>query len=228
LGRTDAEPKKQDFCGRYVAFPETARLLSDKYPTAQTWLDFNKDGTFEFHDIPSSRLGDGDHATGTEKGTWKFSESPGRIVSGERGILPLEVKGEKPPYLIEMWNFTYRCPMRFCTNPGQSPAVHAYAVLSMMDWVFQGLIAFSILVLPFFLPEGSGGRAVGYPLLIILAWGLWRMAYFDPEMSNDVPGIGYLVAALVYPWVGKAIYAIRWRIRRTRVGEKSTGQPLPG
>ena len=227
LTRTSAEPKRQDFCGRYIPFPETARLLSEKYPGAQTWLDFKNDGTFAFNDIPRNRPGDGDHATWIETGTWRFSKYPGRIDAGEGGILPLELKGERPPYLIELWNFAYRCPMRFCKTPAQSPAVRAYAVLSIMDWVFQGIIACSILVLPFVLPEGAASRALGYPFLAMLAWGFWRMAYFDPVMGNDVPGISYIIIALFYPWVGSVIYAVRQGVQSRR-NKKSKLQACPG
>ena len=214
LDRTTSVPSTRDFCGRYVPFPDTARALERNYPGSQTWLDYKPDGSFEFHGIPTSRTGE----TGlvNDHGTWKLGDGSGAFSLtdlGTRGFSFVDLLGQKPPYAIELWDFQHNSPMRFCINPNQSPLVAAYKAVSVTDWLFQGVIAFSILILPILLPKGAHFRSVGYPFLVIVAWGLWRMAYFDPVMDNDVPGVGYIIAALAYPWIARVIYAVRWALK---------------
>jgi hypothetical protein len=154
-------------------------------------------------------------------GKWK-------IENGQRGISitildgagdpirSFDLKGQKPPYVIETWNEKHLCTIGFCINPLQSPAIAACASLSVTDWIIQGLIAISVLVLPFFLGPGSGIRVFGYPFLIILAWGIWRMLYFDVATNNGVPGGGYLVIAFAYSLVASGIFAVRCAVLHSK------------
>jgi len=217
LNKTIDEPKIEQFCGRYIPMPDTARLLRDDYPGTQTWLEFNRDGSFAFNAMPTAS----GNATEMEHGKWE-------IENGQRGIsitildgagdpiTSFNLKGQKPPYVLETWNEKHLCTMGFCTNPQQSPAIRAYTSLSITDWVIQGFIAISVLVLPFFLHPGSGSRAFGYPFLIILAWGIWRMFYFDVATNNGVPGGGYLVCAFAYALVASGIFAVRCAVLHSK------------
>ena len=84
------------------------------------------------------------------------------------------------------------------------------------DYVIEGVILLLVFVHPWFLPIGRSSRAFGLPFLIILVWGFWRMAYFDPVTENDVPGIGYICAAFGYSIIARALYGIRCVFLRRR------------
>jgi len=225
LSYTVHEPKLEDFCGRYVPMPGTARFLSEKYPGIQTWMEFNRDGSFVFNDIPAGSRSGNSTATKTESGKWGLKNRSGRVwltlSDGGEPLLysGLHLKGQKPPYIIERWT---EFPMEFCTNPQQSPEVRAYETLSITDWAIQGFIALSVLVFPFLLKPESGGRAFGYPFMIIFVWGIWRMAYYDGATHNDIPGIGYFVAAFIYALIARAIFAIRCAVSRWITMRKDT------
>lgn len=211
---TTSEPKMEEFCGRYLPLPDTARFLSKHYPGAQTWLDFKQDGSFEWNALPDN--GAGDHATRSEHGTTKFGFfSHGVYLMNSNGeALSVVLKGQKPPYLLEVWNEKYHGAMQFSTDP--APAIRAYAIVSTVDWVFQGLMAGSIFVLPFLLPKRSRIPVFGYPFLLMILWGSWRIDYYDMVTSNDIPGMGYIVSAFIYPCVAVAIFSIRRTIANRR------------
>jgi len=80
------------------------------------------------------------------------------------------------------------------------------------DYVAQaGLLALMI-GLPFCTPRQSGfAKQFGLFCLVGLAWGCWRMAYFDPVTSNDIPGISYLLAPAIMGGVSAFIFLFRKR-----------------
>jgi hypothetical protein len=88
--------------------------------------------------------------------------------------------------------------------------------LSAADYLIQGIIALVVFVHPWFLRPDQGGRAFGFPFLVICAWGLWRVVHFDPATHNDIPGIGYFVVAIPYSFIAWLFFAIRCAIRRRR------------
>ena len=94
-------------------------------------------------------------------------------------------------------------------------------LLSITDYVVQGIIALLVLVHPWFLRPGQGLRAFGFPFLAIFIWGIWRFTFFDPKTHNDIPGIGYFVVALPYSLIALLFFAIRCAIvrRRTKYDE---------
>jgi len=89
-------------------------------------------------------------------------------------------------------------------------------LLSISDYVVQGIIALLVLVHPWFLRPGQSLRAFGFPFLAIVAWGIWRMVYFDPATHNDIPGLGYFVVAFPYSFIALLFFAIRCAILRRR------------
>ena len=96
--------------------------------------------------------------------------------------------------------------------------------LSTSDYVLQGTGAFLVLVVPWFLRAGRAWFAFLLPFLFILAWGFWRMAYFDPETNTDVPGMGYIVVDFVYSFLALGLYGANRGIRhlvRTRRADKA-------
>lgn len=88
--------------------------------------------------------------------------------------------------------------------------------LSITDYVVQVIIALLVLVHPWFLRPGQGRRAFCFPFFTIFVWGIWRMTYFDPKTSNDIPGIGYFVVAFPYSFIALIFFAIRCAIFRRR------------
>lgn len=210
---TTSEPKMEEFYGRYLPLPDTARFLSKHYPGAQTWLDFKQDGSFEWNALPDN--GAGDHATWSMHGTWKFGAFRRiRLLNSNEQALPVDLKGQKPPYLLEVWDEKDHGVMQFSTDP--APAIRAYAIVSTVDWIFQGLMAGSIFVLPFLLPKRSRIPVFGYPFLLMILWGSWRIDYYDMVTSDDIPGMGYIVIAFIYPCVAVAIFSIRRTITNRR------------
>jgi len=95
-------------------------------------------------------------------------------------------------------------------------------ILSISDYVVQGIIALLVLVHPWFLRPGQSLRAYGFPFLAIFAWGVWRMAYFDPVTHNAIPGIGYFVVAFPYSLIALLFFAIRCAILRRRDKRKES------
>lgn len=89
-------------------------------------------------------------------------------------------------------------------------------LLSITDYVVQGIIALLVIVHPWFLRLGQGRRAFGVPFVAIFAWGIWRFTYFDPATHNDIPGIGYFVAAFGYGLIALLFFTIRCAIWRRR------------
>ena len=220
------KPTPEGFCGTYTPMPGTAEFLIRNYPGVQTRLEFKPDGTALLNAVPDDRQSAGDHATKNEAAKWAIRNRDGRIwltVSDNEGdsFWPFYIKGQKPPYMIEFWNEKHLYEMRFCAKPQQSAAISAYQALSITDWVIQGLVAATVLALPFLFPRGSASRAFGYPFMIALAWGIWRFEYFDPTTTNDVPGIGYLIIAFIGPILALCIYSIRWAVLLSR--EPGTG-----
>jgi hypothetical protein len=97
-------------------------------------------------------------------------------------------------------------------------------LISIIDYVMQGVIAMLVLVYPWFLRPGQGRRAFGAPFLAIFAWGIWRIAYFDSVKRNDVPGIGYFVAAFGYGLFALLFFAARCAIRRWKAKPDAPGR----
>lgn len=82
----------------------------------------------------------------------------------------------------------------------------AWLSLSAIDYVIQGLLVCLIFIVPWFVGQGRGYFAFLMPLAAICLWGMWRMFHFDPVMRNDVPGIGYFVAAGVYSFLSWVLF----------------------
>ena len=78
--------------------------------------------------------------------------------------------------------------------------------LSTTDYVLQAIGALLVVVYPWFLRSGRGWRAFFVPFLFILAWGIWRIGYFDPGTHNDIPGMGYIVVDFAYSFLALAFY----------------------
>ena len=93
----------------------------------------------------------------------------------------------------------------------------------VIDYIILGIIALLIFVHPWFLRPDQGGRAFGFPFLVICAWGVWRLFNFDPATHNDVPGIGYFVVAVPYSLIASLFFAIRCAILRRRIKHKEPG-----
>lgn len=49
-----------------------------------------------------------------------------------------------------------------------------------------------------------------------LAWGLWRVAHFDPSIHHDAPAVGYLLVALAMTAFTAAIYGLKAGLIRLR------------
>jgi hypothetical protein len=47
------------------------------------------------------------------------------------------------------------------------------------------------------------------------------MAYFDPATHNDIPGIGYIVAAFGYGIISYILFGIRCAVLRRRAAKRS-------
>src|SRR5690348_16746841 len=63
------------------------------------------------------------------------------------------------------------------------------------DFVAQGGLLLLMFALPFCTPLQSGfGKQFALFYVVGFVWGIWRVFYFDPVTTNDVPGVGYLVA----------------------------------
>jgi O-antigen ligase len=85
------------------------------------------------------------------------------------------------------------------------------------DFIAQASLILLMFTLPFCT---SLQRGFGKPLALLFAvgfvWGIWRGFYFDPITDNDVPGIGYVIAAVMMGAVSAFIFLIRgWVIGRT-------------
>lgn len=97
--------------------------------------------------------------------------------------------------------------------------------LPAADYTAQGFLAYLVFIAPWLMGERRGGYVFGLPLVAICLWGVWRMLSFDPAMKNDVPGIGYFVAAGGYSLIALALYRAaqsfkKWRrCRQDRSGE---------
>lgn len=211
LSRTVQAPNTESLCGRYVPLPATERFLSEKYAGGDSFIEINSDKSFVLN-IPTGS----ETEIKSERGLWQISERHpcylNLATNEENTIQPwrtLRLEGQKPPYVIEVWNNEHEYAMEFCSDPKNSEAVRALAQVSAVDWMFLGIMGASVLVLPFFLPLGSGKRAFKYPFLIIFVWGIWRMGYFDIATNNDIPGMGYIACAFFYSFLAWGLFAIR-------------------
>ena len=104
-------------------------------------------------------------------------------------------------------------------------------LLSIVDWSFQAVLLLLTFVHPWFLRIGQSSRAFGFPFLLIFVWGIWRMFFFDPTTNNDVPGIGYIVAAFGYGIIAYVLYGIRCvflRRRETNRIKSESSNPITG
>ena len=84
------------------------------------------------------------------------------------------------------------------------------------DYLAQSGIVALMTILPFLNHPESGFRN---QLILIwsigLAWGIWRISYFDVVTENDVPGMGYIVSAFMFGAVSAVIFSIRkWMYQR--------------
>jgi hypothetical protein len=82
-------------------------------------------------------------------------------------------------------------------------------VLSASDYIIQGGLLVIVFLYPWSLRLKQPGRAFGVPFIACFGWGIWRIVYFDPETENDIPGIGYVIAAFVFSVVAYLLYIIR-------------------
>jgi hypothetical protein len=81
--------------------------------------------------------------------------------------------------------------------------------IAIIDWAFQGVLAFLTVVYPWFMRPGRKGRLFILLTLTGIVWGIWRMFFFDPLTNNDIPGIGYFVTG-PFAWLyALAFYGIR-------------------
>lgn len=101
--------------------------------------------------------------------------------------------------------------------------------LPATDYVVQGLLAFLVFVMPWLMKEKSGCSVFLIPLAAICLWGVWRMFSFDPAMKNDVPGIGYFVAAFGYSLIAWGLYVGKHSVKRWLGKGKAPAfrEPLP-
>ena len=87
-------------------------------------------------------------------------------------------------------------------------------LLSLSDYVLQGIIALLVLVHPWLLRPGQSLRAIAFPFLAVSLWGIWRMRYFDPATHNDIPAIGYFAVPFLCSLIALLLFAIRCAILR--------------
>lgn len=104
------------------------------------------------------------------------------------------------PLLISL---AWRGAMLFCDHVSQA-----------------GLLLLAVLP-PRFTPAQSGPRNhFSLVFLTTLAWGVWRLFYFDPLTGNDVPGIGYLVLPFIMVGIS-ALAIVVWACLAGRRSQKS-------
>ena len=83
-------------------------------------------------------------------------------------------------------------------------------VLSVTDYLVQGINALLVFLRPWFLHREKGVHAFGEPFVTVVVLGLWRMLYFDPATKNDVPGSGYFASAIFYASIAWGLFRLRW------------------
>lgn len=88
-------------------------------------------------------------------------------------------------------------------------------LLSVIDYLFQGMIALLVIVYPWFVRPAQSSRVFQVPFFTILIWGMWRMFYFDPVTNNDIPGAGYIFAAVVCALMATLLFVIRCAVLHT-------------
>lgn len=89
--------------------------------------------------------------------------------------------------------------------------------IAYFDYATQFGLILMTLAFPFVAPDrwrtlGFIGRVYGVWLL----WGVWRFFFFDIITENDIPGIGYLVAPLLYCPLSVILFFIRKRVMITK------------
>ena len=83
------------------------------------------------------------------------------------------------------------------------------------DYIAQAGLLLLMFTLPFCTPRRSGfAKQFGLFYLVGFLWGLWRMFYFDNVTSNDIPGIGYLIAPAMMGGISALIFVFRKRLAR--------------
>ena len=100
-------------------------------------------------------------------------------------------------------------------------------VLSIADYVLQGILLLLVFVYPWFLREDQKLRAFFVPFLAIFAWGVWRFAKFDIERKNDMPGIAYIGVAFVYSAIAFCCHGLRCAVLRRKARKASSNNQDP-
>lgn len=85
------------------------------------------------------------------------------------------------------------------------------APIRVFDLVLQGAVLFCAFVMPFLISVKRVRLGYIFPFLSAFAWGTWRIGLFDPLLKNDVPGIGYVIAAIGYGMIGAILFRVRRR-----------------
>lgn len=92
-----------------------------------------------------------------------------------------------------------------------------HGLAATADYASQiGLLLMTI-VFPFVAP--TRWRTIGMFAFVYgvwIVWGVWRFAFFDSVTGNDVPGMGYLVAPLLWCSIATVLFFIRKHFRFPR------------
>jgi hypothetical protein len=102
-------------------------------------------------------------------------------------------------------------------------------VLESIDYLCLAVFLLLLFIHPWVVKRGSGSKLFWFPMTVSFFWAFWRLALFDPVMSIDVPGIGYLVVGFTCGIMALIFYGARLLIpkhlnaaRLRRAGESGT------
>jgi hypothetical protein len=214
IERAKVQPKAEDFCGRYYLFLDS--FWEDWEP--DSWIDFQRDGTCVLHRVFSGR-----EDVESETGRWEFGGRVSvEITSGSGGrVRGYQLMGERAPYTLESWDEKSLHAERLFKDPKNSPVAHELRQVSTTDYVIQIVMLFCVFVLPLVQPIVSARIAVNTTFVVTLAWGIWRLVFFDSVTGNDVVGGAYLMQALIFPLIARGVYGARsaiWKWWKGRAG----------
>jgi len=83
------------------------------------------------------------------------------------------------------------------------------------DYIAQAGLLLLMVALPFCTAlQSSFGKQFALIYVAGFVWGLWRMFYFDNVTSNDIPGVGYLIAPAMMGGISALIFLFRKRPAR--------------
>ena len=89
------------------------------------------------------------------------------------------------------------------------------AAVGVCDYIAQAGLLLLMLALPLCTrPQLGFAKHFGLFYVVEFVWGLWRMFYFDNVTSNDIPGVGYLIAPAMMGGISALIFAFRKRLAR--------------